>query len=1109
MSGSEFVAPREPHDQTQQTSTVTKPDMATAAQQPVLSTLNSTQVPTTLERLDSATPQPPSAPTSDVRGEPEPVAAPTVASSTTDTNAPGAPVVASASPSSAVDGDAAPVIAHASSQVAIEDDSMAATTPIPTATTPTVPEAAATLTQIATSAPLEEPAINGLTHAESQVNGIAATDAPTPQAASTTEALAAAAAPPATNIEAPVVPPAPIAAPETVPPPPVVPLPQQVTQRPTLNHVDSSSSLAAQPPTPTVPGATPAASTAASSSATATAATTAPAAASTSVESAPTSGAASPALAATETTSAPAAPTSTATVAAAGDEVKMEDATNAGTQDGQVSPTTLLKRSAPEELSSAIDQSLGAGNDERDVKRARVEEESASPFAEAASAQQPQTSAADASASASPAVTGFDPLAFSAPQSLPPSAYTTSAAEVSAPTMSPSDLHNPSSNAATTSLSAPTALPTSTAPTDISPAPQSSAPSTPIAVMTRDQQKSAVNLLRNLKRNRNAGPFLRPVDPVAQLIPDYPRVITKPMDLGTVETKVNATGKAMTAAQKVGRVFGLDYSNGQGSWEGQSDKVYRTADELKSDLAQIWQNCFTYNGPAERHPVSKMAQEMKEACEKNLTAMPAAPVVDPTAPPPPPVVAETKPRDRRPSQSFVPTIRRSEDGARPKREIKTPAYDLSYQQEIEGLPTAGKSRTGRVSGKSAQEQLRFCKEVVKELFKKIHEPYAFPFYEPVNYIALNIPQYPTVIKKPMDLGTIRQKLDQGMYPLPPYAPFEADVRLMFRNCYTFNPPGSPVNDMGHRLEAVFESKWEERPMSSGFEDEYSDDDGISAMQAQLANLQASIEMMKQNKRLEKERRRAQEQSAALMAAQQMYQPRPPKQPKRTSMDYGAPMPRASHPSGGVGHGGGARRPKKPKKKRDSSEDEDFYDDAGGDYYGAVVPAQPEEQRELVTFDMKRELATKIVTFEGENLERAIEIIRQGMPALLGDANKEIELDIDQLDQRTLLTLYRFVCPDSAAARPKPSKSGSRGRNGSQPGPSKRKNLDEVKESERIEMLEARLREFEKQSSTNVGTPDQQQQPQMGGAGIAGTAGAEQASSDSSSDDDSGSDSDDD
>ncbi|KAK4052387.1 transcription initiation at TATA-containing promoter protein [Microbotryomycetes sp. JL201] len=1069
MSGPAFTAPVDQQDAPQPAPA--KHDLGTAPQPassaapaPVDIDARAQAVPGLVGDSLAATPQPPPAPTSDVRTVPDAAAAPEQA------------VDAPAPAPAPVDADAPEASATAST--ALVDSA-------PDTSTPSVPEAAATLTQIASS----DPDVNGnvaptpsvIDSAPVHVNGTTADAAPTnaeqpgpvsapapgfasPAPASEPQSAAAAASP---DIAAPVVEPAPISAPEVPPPPPVVPLPQQLTQRPPLVHVDSASSLAAQPPTPTVPGAASAAPSAAASLA---------AASTTAVNSA---------------TASPVAPSpSPAPAASAGEgglpaaqgaeEVNMEDASApsfAASTGGDVSPTTVLKRSAPEEASAAIDQSLGA--EDRDAKRPRVDSE-------------PSASAAVAEPMPTP-VQGYDPLAFSAPQSMA-SAYASSAS-APAPTMSPSEMYNALGSTPAFNPAAPAPTPaadgTVAAPADSAvpvTAPAAQAPATPIAVMTRDQQKAAVNLLRNLKRNRNAGPFLRPVDPVLQLIPDYPRVITKPMDLGTVEAKVMATGKAMTAAGKAGRVYGLDYS-GTGQWEGQSDKVYRTADELKADLGQIWLNCFTYNGPPERHPVSKMAQEMKEAADKGLNSMPAAPLVDPTAPPPPPVVEK---RDRRPSNSFVPTIRRSDDGARPKREIKTPAYDLPYDGlDNVQMPVSGKSRTGRVSGKSAQEQLRFCKEVIKELFKKVHEPYAFPFYEPVNYIALNIPQYPSIIKKPMDLGTVRTKLENGLYPLPPYAPFEADIRLIFRNCYTFNPPGTPVHEMGRRLEAVFDAKWEERPSGSSFEDEFSDDDGISAMQMQLANLQASIEQMKQNKRLEKERQRAAERSAAAYA-------RPPKPPKRPSMDYGAPRPPSTS---------NTKRPKKPKKKRDSSDDEDFYDDAG-DYYGAVVPPQPEETGELVTFEMKRELATKIVTFEGEALERAIDIIRQGMPALLGDANKEIELDIDQLDQRTLLTLYRFVCPDSAAGRPKAAKPR---RNGSQPGPSKRKNLDEVKESERIEMLEARLREFEKQSSANqASTPGATGGMDMAaGGGVPGAAVGGQASSDSSSDEDSGSDSDDD
>ena len=132
-------------------------------------------------------------------------------------------------------------------------------------------------------------------------------------------------------------------------------------------------------------------------------------------------------------------------------------------------------------------------------------------------------------------------------------------------------------------------------------------------------------------------------------------------------------------------------------------------------------------------------------------------------------------------------------------------------------------------------------------------------------------------------------------------------------------------------------------------------------------LQASIEMMKQQKKAEKERARAAERAAA----------RPPKPAKK-------PVERRQ--SGGGGGGAVAQRKpggKKKKAKRDDSSDDDFYDD-GGEFYAPHQPLIPEP--ESVTFEMKRELAVKIVSFEGENLERAIDIIRQGRPDLLSVSN---------------------------------------------------------------------------------------------------------------------------
>ncbi|KAI5475507.1 hypothetical protein MNV49_001321 [Pseudohyphozyma bogoriensis] len=701
--------------------------------------------------------------------------------------------------------------------------------------------------------------------------------------------------------------------------------------------------------------------------------------------------------------------------------------------------------------------------------------------------EQPQQPAYGYPAAPAPAA----PVAYS--QSPAPVATHEYSASPAAPTPAPVAYAQPTPSPAPVVAAAPTPVagydPSGFAPPVYAPVPAASpAPGTPqsgpIPVLTRQQHRWAVQLVRTLKKHKSAGPFTRPVDPIALLIPDYHKVITRPTDLGTIDGKLSNTGKAITAAEKKGRQFGLDYQVQGEAWEGASASVYRTLDEFKEELGRVWDNCFRYNGPRDKNPVSAMAGQLQDVADKEYKKAPTAPAIEYKPEPPRLPTPEVQKKERRPSNSFVPVIRRSEEGTRPKREIHAPSKDLPESM-------AGQAAK-KLSGKVAQEQLKFCKEVVKELFSKKYGEFAFPFYVPVDYVTLNLPNYPSIVKKPMDLGTIRQKLDTNQYPLTPspYIPFEADVRLVFKNCYLFNPAGTLVNEWGHKLEEVFERKWEERPMED--EDDGSDDEQIHAMERQLQALAAQIETMKAKKKADKEHR----------AAERAASSRAPK-PKKMSIDGGLPNPYAvaSAPAAAPKKsGGGAKKrqsgggqAKKPKKKKEyeDSDDEEWKEEM-------EVVREPEE----VTFEMKRELAVKIVSFEGDNLEKAIDIIRQGRPDLLSDANKEIELDIDQLDQRTLLNLYKFVCPSAAPVRTKaPAKKGAR----AQTGGTKRKNLDEIKESERIEMLEARLRDFE-----NGGG---------GGAAAAAAAAAaatpqamadeDQASSDSSSDSESGSDSDDD
>ena len=70
------------------------------------------------------------------------------------------------------------------------------------------------------------------------------------------------------------------------------------------------------------------------------------------------------------------------------------------------------------------------------------------------------------------------------------------------------------------------------------------------------------------------------------------------------------------------------------------------------------------------------------------------------------------------------------------------------------------------------------------------EPEAIPFRVPVDPNALGIPDYFEIIKKPMDMASIKRKLDTGGYSDP--WQYIDDIWQMFENAWTYNRKTSRV-----------------------------------------------------------------------------------------------------------------------------------------------------------------------------------------------------------------------------------------------------------------------------------------------------------------------------
>ena len=79
-----------------------------------------------------------------------------------------------------------------------------------------------------------------------------------------------------------------------------------------------------------------------------------------------------------------------------------------------------------------------------------------------------------------------------------------------------------------------------------------------------------------------------------------------------------------------------------------------------------------------------------------------------------------------------------------------------------------------------------------------NDPQAIDFLVPVDYVALNILDYPTIITHPMDLGTVKKNLENGEYKL--FQDFMSDINLIWKNCKTYNKAGSEIVKMALHCE---------------------------------------------------------------------------------------------------------------------------------------------------------------------------------------------------------------------------------------------------------------------------------------------------------------------
>ncbi|KAK9004548.1 hypothetical protein V6N11_042013 [Hibiscus sabdariffa] len=282
------------------------------------------------------------------------------------------------------------------------------------------------------------------------------------------------------------------------------------------------------------------------------------------------------------------------------------------------------------------------------------------------------------------------------------------------------------------------------------------------------------------------------------------------------------------------------------------------------------------------------------------------------------------------------------------------------------------------NGKASKAYLmKSCSQILSKLMKHKH---GYVFNSPVDVVGLGLHDYYTIIKNPMDLGTVKSRLAKNFYASP--LDFAADVRLTFNNAMLYNPKGHEVYALAEQLLARFEELF--RPLSLKLEEQ----EDPHEMEYYVEELQASSWDHGEAERMKKDWEIDKDDSINIAARSDNvggisgYVSNPNSLPSQMQLQQQQPPPpRMASPSP-------VRAPpvkavKLPKPK-----------------------AKDPNKREM-SMEEKQKLGTGLQSLPQEKMDNVVHIIRKRNGHLRQDGD-EIELDIEAMDTETLWELDRFV-----------------------------------------------------------------------------------------------------
>lgn len=112
--------------------------------------------------------------------------------------------------------------------------------------------------------------------------------------------------------------------------------------------------------------------------------------------------------------------------------------------------------------------------------------------------------------------------------------------------------------------------------------------------------------------------------------------------------------------------------------------------------------------------------------------------------------------------------------------------------------------------------VKAAKKIIQTLWKMKG---CYIFHVPVDPEKLNCYDYFDIVKKPMDMGTIKTRLNQGFYENG--QDFLDDMALTFSNCITYNGAESEIGKLSLNIESEYKRLLKENKLKELVEaDEY-------------------------------------------------------------------------------------------------------------------------------------------------------------------------------------------------------------------------------------------------------------------------------------------------